>query len=138
MGNAPPIGLGVAQHFDHLVLCAMEYQLDPGLFPGVEVLHAPMNDDGSAMTPDEMRIAVRTAAKVINRLGAGRRVLVTCRAGRNRSGIVSALALCLGPPKFSPQKAVLQIRAARGPGAMVNQDFLWFLHKYCARTPKAL
>jgi protein-tyrosine phosphatase len=119
------------EHFDHLVLCAMEYQLEPALFPGVNVIHAPMNDDGSPMTVDEMRIAVRTAGQVIRHLVSKERVLVTCMQGRNRSGIVTALALCLGPPKNSPSQAVARIRAARGPGAMRNQDFLWFLQKYC-------
>lgn len=133
MGSAPPIGLGVAQHFDHLVLCAKEYQLPPECFPGVEVIYAPMNDDGSPMTAEEMQIAIRAAGKVIRRLVDGRRVLSTCRQGRNRSGIIAALALCLGPPKLNPAKAVSKIRFARGPGAMVNKDFLWFLNEFCSR-----
>lgn len=133
MGSAPPIGFGVAKYFDHLLLCAKEYQLPPECFPGVEVLYAPMNDDGSPMTAEEMQIAVRTAGKVIRRLMDGRRVLSTCRQGRNRSGIIAALALCLGPPKLPPPKAVSTIRLARGPGALVNKDFLWFLSKYCGR-----
>src|SRR5512135_379080 len=131
MGSAPPIGYGVREHFDVLVLCAMEYQLPSECFPGVEVIHAPMNDDGTPMTRDEMEIAVRTAGKVIRHLCNKRRVLSTCRAGRNRSGIVSALALCLGPPKFSPQRAISRIKFARGPGAMVNPYFQDFLHRFC-------
>ena len=133
MGDAPPIGYGVKQYFDHLVLCAMEYQLDPALFPGVNVIHAPMNDDGSPMTVDEMKIAVRTAGQVIRHLKNKERVLVSCMQGRNRSGIVTALALCLGA-KHMPQQAVQRIRFARGPNAMKNRDFLWFLQKYCSRS----
>jgi protein-tyrosine phosphatase len=129
-GSAPPIGLGVAQHFDALVLCAKEYQLPPENFPGVNVLHAPMNDDGTPMTPEEMKIAVQTAGRVISLLVQGRRVLITCRQGRNRSGMISTLAMCLGPPKFTPEHAVMAVRAARGPGAMQNRYFLSFLKRY--------
>jgi protein-tyrosine phosphatase len=130
MGNAPPIGWGVSGHFDDLVLCAKEYQLASECFPGVEVIHAPMNDDGTPMTSAERVIATKTAANVIRRLIGGRRVLVTCRAGRNRSGIVSALALCMGPYKYTPVQAVTTIRRARGQHAMVNPYFLEFLQQF--------
>jgi hypothetical protein len=137
MGSAPPIGLGVRQHFDCVVLCAMEYQLPPECFPGVEVIHAPMNDDGTPMTAEEMEIAVRTAGKVISRLVNKQRVLSTCRAGRNRSGIVCALALCMGPPKYTPQRAIARIQAARGPYAMRNSYFRNFLHQFCGPRTQA-
>ena len=134
MGSAPPIGWGVAKHFDHLILSAIEYQLPNDCFPGVEVLNAPMNDNGSPMTISEMQIAVQTAGKVIRRLMDGRRVLVTCRQGRNRSGIITALSLCMGLPKMSPSQAINRIRQARGQGAMVNKYFVKFLHEFCVRS----
>jgi protein-tyrosine phosphatase len=131
MGSAPPIGLGVAQHFQHLVLCAMEFQLPPELFPGVNVIYAPMNDDGKTpMSVEEMKIAVRTAKQVVDHLEHGDNVLVTCRQGRNRSGIVTALTLCMGPPQQTPQQAIARIRMARGYGAMRNRDFNSFLLRF--------
>ncbi len=93
-----------------------------------------MNDDGSPMTSNEMKIAICTAGKVINRLNAGGQVLVTCRQGRNRSGIVAALALCEGPHKFTYNLAVNRIRSARGPGALRNDYFLHFLQKFSNRS----
>jgi len=137
MGDAPPIGPGVAEHFDQLVLCAMEYQLNPAFFPGVDVVYAPMNDDGSPMTTDEMSIAVQTAGIVIRNLVQGRRVLVTCMQGRNRSGIVTALSMCMGPPQFLPSQAISRIRRARGPGAMQNTYFQRFLQKFYDYRVKA-
>ena len=52
----------------------------------------------------------------------GRRVLVRCQAGYNRSGLVVALALMrLG---FTGQDAVARVRIARGPYALSNPHFL--------------
>ncbi len=133
VGDAPPPGPMVSKHFQCLVLCANEYQLDPTFFPGVEVIHAPMNDDGSPMTNTERKVAVITAGRVINRLAQGHRVLVTCRQGRNRSGLIACLAMSLGPPKLSAVESVNRLRYARGHQAMVNRDFQRFLSTYASR-----
>ncbi len=133
VGGAPPPGPMVSQHFNCLVLCANEYQLDETFFPGVEVLHAPMNDDGTPMSNTERQIAVATAGKVINRLSRGQRVLVTCRQGRNRSGLVACLAMSIGPPSLHPSDAINRLRMIRGHHAMVNKDFQVFLFRYASR-----
>jgi len=133
VGSAPPIGPGVSRSFDCLVLAAMEYQLDPCFFRGAEVLAAPLNDDGSPITRGEMATAVTAAGRVIARLKAGRRVLVTCHMGRNRSGLIAALALCMGPARKSSEEAIAAVRAARGPAALSNGYFTWFLRAYCDR-----
>jgi hypothetical protein len=89
-GSAPPTGPTVRRSgFDVLVLCAQEYQPPPPDFPGVRVIHAPMDD--RAWIPEmEAHKAAQAAAAHIR---AGRRVLVTCYKGWNRSGLVSALTL---------------------------------------------
>jgi protein-tyrosine phosphatase len=130
IGSAPPIGTQVASKFDALVLAAMEYQCGE-CFPGVEVACAIMNDDGSPMTTEEKKEAVRTAGTVISWLSRGLRVLVTCRAGRNRSGLVVTLSLCKGPERMTPAQAIRAVRAVRGPGALSNADFVRFLYDYC-------
>lgn len=91
-GSAPPQGLELRRAgFDAVVLCAEEVQPPDAAFPGVEVLRAPL-DDGSLPTA-ELAIAVAAAEDVAKRVRAGRKVLVTCAQGRNRSGLVTALAI---------------------------------------------
>lgn len=110
------------RHFDVLVLCAEERQ-EPNWFPGVIVVAAPM-DDGP-VTPQLLYEAKFAAGKVVEFLRAGKRVLVTCNQGRNRSGLVVALTLIsLGVP---PRDAIAMIRNGRGPDALVNPWFLDYL-----------
>ncbi len=108
--------------FDTLVLCADEYQPSSKEFPGIsQVIHVPLNDDGSPMTPNEMRFALKAGLEVAKQLRQGRRVLVTCWMGRNRSGVVSALALeNLGIPYTQAVKAVRKARAF----ALTNKYFV--------------
>lgn len=134
VGSAPPIGTRVASLFDCLALCAAEYQVGPECFHGAEVFRVPLNDDGTPMSEAEMKDAVMAAGRVIGWLSRGKKVLVTCHAGLNRSGLVAALALCCRPGGLSPEEAVTAVRAARGPRAMRNPHFLEFLQKFCAKT----
>lgn len=117
----------LAADFDTLVLCASEYQPHGGLFAVAETLHAPMDDEFDHMTLGRGKEAVFAARAVVKRLEAGSRVLVTCLAGRNRSGLVCALALCFGRPRMSAKEAVRLVRAARGGNALANPFFVRFL-----------
>jgi len=85
-------------------------------------LHVPI-PDADMDDPDAVRQAARVVAE---RVGAGRRVLVHCWAGLNRSGVVSARALMyLGMPVA---EAVAAVRAARGPVALFNRAFVEWLY----------
>lgn len=109
-----------AQVFDLVVLCADSYQPGPELLGPVEVLRVPFDDiDG---TPPEMPKIRAAAERVALALSCGRRVLVTCEQGRNRSGLVSALALLLVRPDRDGQQAIGFIRRAR-PNALTNIAF---------------
>ncbi len=77
--------------FSALVLCAEEWQWADHWYD-VPVIRAPFMDDGT-LTPEMWKIACNAADKVTNIALQGRRVLTTCLAGRNRSGLVNALAL---------------------------------------------
>jgi hypothetical protein len=128
VGGIPPIGKGVAQYFDCLVLAAMEWQSHWD-YPGVEVLQARLNDSQEhRMTRNEQMDAVRVAGIAIRRLSEGKSVLSTCHMGLNRSCLIGALILCRGPERFSPKAAVKLIRQARGPYALSNQDFTQLLN----------
>lgn len=80
--------------FEVCVFCAAEWQRPSHLFPGVECVYAP-NQDSYIRKPTrgELNIAVKAAQKVAEDVTKGKRVLVTCWAGRNRSGLVVGLSL---------------------------------------------
>jgi hypothetical protein len=94
-GSYPGTGHAVAASgFSVLVLCAQELQEPAELWPGVEVIYAPNYDDGEhLLTRDLLKVAVNAAHRVETAVKQGRKVLSTCRAGMNRSGLVTALAL---------------------------------------------
>jgi protein-tyrosine phosphatase len=114
-------GAKMRESFDVLVLCAMEHQPTSRCFPGVQVVHAPF-DDSSFLSTSEIRIAQKASIVVANAVRKGKRVVVTCWLGRNRSGLVTALALVrLGA---SPDAAIDAVRMARGPEALSNPTFV--------------
>lgn len=94
-GSKPPPGSALRlRGFDVLVLCAAELQYPSSHFPGIEVLHVPLEDDSSRpVSIDDWQAIVAQGQRVARRLRAGKWVLVTCAKGLNRSGIVSATAL---------------------------------------------
>jgi protein-tyrosine phosphatase len=108
---------------DVIVLAAMEYQPPAVLFPGVEVIYAPLDDDSSrAMTANEIATAIKAGRRVARRLRAGRRVLSTCAMGLNRSSLIAALAMSeiYG---MSADEIIRRIRRARGMWALSNPNF---------------
>jgi hypothetical protein len=56
---------------------------------------------------------------------AGKRVLIRCQAGLNRSGLVMALVLIR--EGYSPEEAVELIRSHRGEDALFNSTFVRWL-----------
>jgi hypothetical protein len=119
-GGYPIAGLE-SEGINVVVLCARELQPESefasGFLPGVEVICCPMDDvEGGP-----------TAQTIVERLEQGKRVLVTCVAGRNRSGLVNALVLILRRG-VSGISATMRIQAAR-PLALTNQSFCSFLSK---------
>lgn len=116
-----------AAGFDVLVLCAREFQPPATHYPGVDVIHAPLDDAWTV----PIQAAVRAAREVALRLYLRQRVLVTCNQGRNRSGLVSALALWyLGGN--SGRRCADHVRARR-PGALSNPVFYQWLTRLPAR-----
>jgi protein-tyrosine phosphatase len=93
-GSAPRLPHALrSAGFGTVVLCAHEIQPANALLLGIEVLRCPLDDNGSGPSLSEWRRATRTAAQVARRVRSRRRTLVTCAQGRNRSGLVVALAL---------------------------------------------
>jgi len=127
-GSKPPEGPGLAaQGFRLLVLCAREIQPHSQRFPGLIVLHAPLDDDPSRdLSAQEIQIAHGAADAVARAVSQGHRTLVTCAMGLNRSGLVVALAMTrgMGALGVSPQTAVALVRRARGNDALGNRRFV--------------
>lgn len=107
--------------FAALVLCAEEYQPDASLFPGLDVIHCPIDDTIEPLDRRSIGLVNRAAGLVAAHLNAGRRVLVTCMQGRNRSGLVSGLALHMltGMPGAECVRVVRKGRA----NALTNPAF---------------
>lgn len=122
-GSAPPLGGELAARgFRALVLCAKEHQPPAARFPGVAVCHAPNDDTGRPPTREELAIAATAARWVAEHVVRAAPVLVTCWAGRNRSGLVSALALQLltGEAGAACARRVQRCR----PNALTNRAFV--------------
>ena len=82
--------------------------------------------------PDGVRDAARTVAE---RVVAGRRILVHCWAGLNRSGVVCARALMfMGIPVSD---AIAAVRAARGEDALFNEHFVEWLYEEAGEAAPA-
>jgi protein-tyrosine phosphatase len=106
-GRAPPPNVRLP--FDTIVLAAMEYQPE---LPGYEVLRATLDDSGPPPTPIERTLIRHAAHEVARQLRAGKRVLVTCWQGRNRSGVISGLALVeLGVPREEAIRRISEFRS---------------------------
>lgn len=128
-GAAPqPPGKGFA-HADTIVFAAEELQprgLRPP--PGKRLLRVPLDDDPYRPVPPKLGQTLhRIASGLAREIRAGRKVMVTCAMGLNRSGIITALTLMYlyGMPS---QDAIRLIRARRSPEALCNPMFeQWLL-----------
>ncbi len=114
---------GRYEGIDAIVLAAMEYQPPAELFPGTEIIYAPLDDaPGRAMYEGEIVTAAKTADRVSRLLRAGRRVLVTCQMGLNRSALIAAIAMhdVFG---MGADEIIARLRQARGAWSMSNPNF---------------
>lgn len=93
-GAYPGTHAGLFKVWDVVVYTAVEHQ--PRFKPpqGKFVYKVPLDDDIYRPVPPEVQVAVhRMGQSLAAHLRAGHKVLVTCRMGANRSGIVSAVTL---------------------------------------------
>ena len=144
-GSVPPRGDRLNQvGIKVLVLCAREWQFreKPEPFLGVRIIRAP-NDDSPKypLTREKLRIALWAAGEVSRAIQAGEQVLVTCAAGLNRSGLVSALTLhkLYG---WSGERCIRQVQEKRrnsaahpGLGALSNPEFVTALRRLPGGAP---
>lgn len=94
MGSAPPVGRTVSEAgFRAVAFCAREYQLHSRELRGIIVIHAGIDDSETPTTVAEVQTALEASFHVARLVSQQQRTLVTCWQGRNRSGLVTALAL---------------------------------------------
>ncbi|MCZ2111927.1 MAG: dual specificity protein phosphatase family protein [Dehalococcoidia bacterium] len=92
---------------------------------GQEIHHARLDDNDH---PEEQAQEIERAVKLVTEArSAGHRVLVTCAAGRNRSGIVIAEHL-IQTGWGSAEKTIATIQAARHK-ALTNDAFVAWLRR---------
>lgn len=113
----------VADQFDLVVSLVSRQGYGPA--EGVEHIVARMAD----AVPDAgaSLVLAGLADTVADAVRSGRTVLVRCSGGLNRSGVVVASALIrLGR---TPDEALAEVRAARGPWALTNPGFVGYLRR---------
>lgn len=104
VGRRPPTGPYLREAgFDVLVLCALPEEYEqvyetrwedlPRRFDRLSVLQAPLDDSGESPNYESIAHARCVADYVAGRVLRGKRAILTCLEGRNRSAFVAALAL---------------------------------------------
>ena len=89
--------------------------------PDASVEHHAHRMPDAQLDEQDLADIDRLARVVAERLDEGKRVLVRCQAGLNRSSLVAALALV--HRGVSPQEAIDAIRAGRSPNCLFNRSF---------------
>ncbi len=128
VGGKPPFDRDLPD-FDLLVLCAQELQPGETAFHG-RVLRCPLPD--GPLDHQELARAVLSAKAVGDALLRGRRVLVTCAAGLNRSALVAALALARAT-KMTAAEIIGRIRQRRSSSALYNTHFQEIIRRIVRR-----
>lgn len=129
VGGRPPYDRDLPD-FDMLVLCAEELQPPQLAFHGA-VVRCPIPD--GVLTNDHVRRVVIAARLVADSLVAGRRVLVTCAAGLNRSVLVASVALSMITARTADQ-LIRIMRQRRAPNALFNAHFQELLRQLAKPT----
>lgn len=108
----------VGDEFDLVVSLATR----EGYGPAGGVEHVVVRLADAAVDGGTAQRVAAVADQVATAVGAGRRVLVRCSGGLNRSGLVVASALVRAGR--TPDDAMALVRAARGPWALTNPGFV--------------
>ncbi|ACU74323.1 dual specificity protein phosphatase [Catenulispora acidiphila DSM 44928] len=111
----------VADQFD--VVYSLHFR--EGYGPGTGVDHHVLEVPDDVLTARQIFAVEKFAASAALDYAAGRRVLVRCRAGMNRSGLVVAEVLIRCG--YTAPDAIAMIRRRRAAGALSNLSFVAYL-----------
>jgi protein-tyrosine phosphatase len=82
-----------------------------------------MVDEPKLLSPRQIRLVRSISREIAWHLERNERVLVTCRAGLNRSGLIVAATL-LRATAMTPTQVIRLIREKRSPLALNNPAFV--------------
>lgn len=136
VGARPPTDRDLPK-IDVLVLCAKEIQPQKLAFHGT-VIRCPLDDDPiHGVTMAELARAAQTSRTVARALANdGKRVLVTCAMGLNRSAFVASLALGRATT-MSADRIIAIMRTRRDPKCLFNEHFVRHIHAIIGSGRKA-
>ena len=98
---------------------------------GIDVLLLPIRD---VSVPDSMSACQATVRQAVAALKEGKTVVVHCRGGLGRSGLVAAC--CLVECGVEPDVAIEDVRRAR-PGAVETPEQEQFVRRYAEKRANA-
>jgi protein-tyrosine phosphatase len=125
-GSAPPAGDILSRKGFKLVVLAAEEHQNADLYTDIDVYLAPSDDIPSRDCVEQfLPIWLDAAKHVANTLKNGDKVLVTCMAGLNRSGMVTALTLTM-LTTLTGNEIVDRIQSRR-EFALSNREFERFI-----------
>lgn len=125
----PVMDVIVRDEFDLVVSLYRRRNADHGPAEGVRHIGVSMLD--SAIAPYEIETVRNLADHIALEVAAGRKVLVRCQAGYNRSGLVVAYALLrMG---YTADQAIELIRVKRSPHALCNEHFVRYIQGEVSR-----
>lgn len=135
-GSYPKLSKELLQQFDVIVYCSMERQPKPSdlrlVPPDKHVLSIPLDDNPYQPISRELAaMLIKLARQLATKVRAGRKTLITCTMGMNRSGLVTALTLMMATG-CSGKNAVAAVRQHRRPAsdgqqALFNPVFTRFV-----------
>jgi protein-tyrosine phosphatase len=119
------------KHADTIVFCAMEKQPKSAKAPaGKRIIRFGFDDDIYRPIPPEVGdLFHQMARRLAGEVTAGRKLLITCAMGLNRSGIITGLTMMYAL-RMAPHDVIKLIRARRSKDALMNPIFeQWLLNQ---------
>jgi len=118
-GSYPKLDKELSDHFDIVVFTAVEKQPKAAALKGVPknvvIRKFPLDDDPCQLiTRKQSAELLHLAKELAYHLRNGKRVLITCAMGMNRSGLVTALTL-MAATGCHGKNALETVRARRRP-----------------------
>lgn len=129
MGGAVADSLALFEEFDIIVLCAQEWQ--PKMeFPSNDkskyAVSVPFDDNLRPISQRVQKSIASASDMLAEEHKNGRKILVTCFAGRNRSGLVTGLTL-MKRFGLTGESAIAEVKERRGEHALTNPVFTNYL-----------
>lgn len=111
--GAYPLTRNVTRLFDVIVLCARELQDPPPMGLDQTLMRIRLDDERYLVPPEKIGNALDVAREIAHEIAAGRRVLVSCAEGVNRSAFVACVVLML--QGATAHEAISLVRRCRKP-----------------------